>query len=277
MSSTGSEWIECRVPFAALRQQPVRDANFNLVKGSAHWDPARLRVVGFVATAPAAPRDLSPAFDVWVDDVRFYTCAGDACRGTCDAASPVWCPASGGQPAGCWPSGTECSSPPDVALTGVWGSGANDVWTVGISTTTWEGAAFHWNGSSWTRTFTEAAPPIWGISGNGANDVWAVADHGAVLRNDGTIWSTASNVAGTAGPLMALWANGASEMWAIGAAGKALHWNGTALSGHAPSAGPEWLLGVWGSGSTDVWNRCQGDHRSLERCHVVRVGQRHQG
>ena len=102
----------------------------------------------------------SPDFDVWIDDIRFYTCAADACLPTCTGDTPVSCAASGGRPAGCWPSGTDCSSPPDLVNTGIWGTGPADVWMVGQSTISWAGAISHWDGLAWTKT-PSVHPPLW--------------------------------------------------------------------------------------------------------------------
>jgi hypothetical protein len=54
------------------------------------------------------------AFDVWVDDVRFYRCGG-VCLPTCaDPRFPVACPARGfastDSPARCWPPGADCAA-----------------------------------------------------------------------------------------------------------------------------------------------------------------------
>jgi hypothetical protein len=87
------DWGEYQVPFSALRQAPG---------GSATWNPRNLFSIGFAAPPVVA-------FDVWVDDIRFYGC-GATCLPTCtDPVFPVACPATGGSPARCVPPGVDCA------------------------------------------------------------------------------------------------------------------------------------------------------------------------
>jgi hypothetical protein len=166
MGATGNEWLDYKVPFSALRQAANRATPFTSIAASATWDSSRLRSIAFLTS--------SPDFDIWIDDIRFYTCSPDACLPTCTGDTPVPCAASGGRPSGCWPTGTDCASPPDLVNTGIWGTGPNDVWLVGQSTISWAGTLSHWDGASWTQTESGPLPPIWGVWGNGTNDVWAV-------------------------------------------------------------------------------------------------------
>ncbi len=100
ISAPSDEWVEYDVPFAALTRRGGG--------GSATWDPSHLIGVGF-AVSPLVPADRT--FDVWVDDVRFYQCAGAACLPTCtDPNAPLACPATADSPAGCRPMGTGCSA-----------------------------------------------------------------------------------------------------------------------------------------------------------------------
>jgi hypothetical protein len=95
LTAPSSDWVEYKVPFAAFSQQG----------GSATWNPARLTDIDF------APADSAGAFDIWIDDLRFYNCSLDDCTPTCpDPALPVRCPARGSVPAGCRPPGTDCNT-----------------------------------------------------------------------------------------------------------------------------------------------------------------------
>jgi hypothetical protein len=90
-------WREYEVPFDALRQLPG---------GSASWNPRELSVIQFNVPPGAA-------FDVWIDDVRFYSlCPSNAgCAPTCaDPAFPVSCPSNARDPAACRPPGTDCAA-----------------------------------------------------------------------------------------------------------------------------------------------------------------------
>ena len=142
-----NEWTEYHVPFAALAQNA----------GSATWQPSHLLHIDF-----AARRDTP--FDVWVDDVAFYGCAGSSCVPTCtDPAFPVQCPASALAPAGCRRPGTDCATfvrgcgasnttvaPPDGLIATFMGAGggsgndiAGDIFALGTpapTTTTTNGA-----------------------------------------------------------------------------------------------------------------------------------------
>ncbi|MFL5304490.1 MAG: hypothetical protein ACJ8F1_04725 [Polyangia bacterium] len=94
ITAPSSDWTEYQVPFSALTQPG----------GSATWNPRFLLAVQF-AVGPGA------AFDVWVDDIRFYHCSTSDCHPTCtDPAFPVSCPATTHSAAGCRPPGTDCSS-----------------------------------------------------------------------------------------------------------------------------------------------------------------------
>jgi hypothetical protein len=249
LGTTGNEWLDYQVPFSALRQAADRATPFSTVAASATWDSSRLRAMAFVIA--------SSDFDVWIDDIRFYTCAAGACLPTCTGDTPVACAASaasGGRPAGCWPKGTDCSSPPDFVDTGIWGTGPNDVWIVGQSTMTLAGAIFHWDGATWTQTPTGPLPPLWGMWGNGTNDVWAVADHGVVLHKDDSGWvESSSDAAGTTGPLSATWGSGPSDVWAVGGTGIFVHWNGAVWAAAANGLTSQALTGIWGSGADDIW------------------------
>jgi hypothetical protein len=95
ITAPGPDWVEYQVPFSALSQND----------GSATWDPSHLLNIDF------APRR-DTAFDVWVDDVRFYNCSASECLlPTCtDLAFPVQCPANALAPAGCRRPGTDCAT-----------------------------------------------------------------------------------------------------------------------------------------------------------------------
>jgi hypothetical protein len=100
ITAPSADWVEYEVPFTALQQ---------LAGGSATWNPRSLLGVEFQVPP-------SVAFDVWVDDVRFYRCAFAACLPTCaDPAFPLQCPLTGPGssdfPARCWPRGANCAAP----------------------------------------------------------------------------------------------------------------------------------------------------------------------
>src|SRR5207244_9013906 len=120
-------------------------------------------------------------------------------------------------------------------LHGVWGSGANDAWAVGDV-----GEIIHWNGSAWTADVVDSAATrnlnaVWGSS---AGDVWAVGAGGTIVRwtgggdgggapgAPGFRLRWAGVSSGTTNDLLGVWGSGASDVWAVGDAGTILHFDG---------------------------------------------------
>lgn len=89
-------WAEYYVPFNALRQ----------VWGTVAWNPRRLTGIQFQTIGPSA-------FDVWIDDLRFYSCALPECQPTCtDPRFPTSCRMMGGTRSSCQPPQTDCVAVP---------------------------------------------------------------------------------------------------------------------------------------------------------------------
>ena len=142
-------------------------------------------------------------------------------------------------------------------LRGVWGSGPDDVWAVGLN-----GAILRWDGSSWAAV--DGGSPntsyfgVWGTVGDGGGSrVWAVGagpgGSGVIHHWNGSGWISQATACNTT--LYGVWGSGPDDLWAVGASGKICHndgspsWtlvdSGTTSSNH--------LRGVWGSASNDVW------------------------
>jgi hypothetical protein len=236
VTSQSDDWTEYRVPFSAVRQA---------AGGTATWNPARLIAIEFSV--------VSQDFDVWIDDVSFYSCTGDACVPTCHVPrSPVACPAVGAYPAGCWPADTDCAHPKDILYnSAVWGSGANDVWIAGYSQILSRSSVLHFDGTRWSSVPGPTAPALLGVWGSAPNDAWATGVRGTILRWTGSNWTTATT-GNTANLFQGLWGSSANDVWAAGAAGTLLHWNGNAWSASLPVTSQD-LWGLWGSGPDDVW------------------------
>jgi hypothetical protein len=242
------EWVEYNVPYSTLRQVPLGvDANGNRIEGSVTWNPSHL--VGVQFNVPP-----SQTFDVWVDDIRFYSCANADCVPTCtDPNTPVACPPTQGYPTGCRSPGTDCAIDFPGRFLGVWGSGPGDVWAVGnqhTPVTKSVGATDHWDGTAWSAFPSGTANTLNAVWGSGASDAWAVGDHGAIEHWDGAAWSAEQS--GTANSLKSVWGSGPGDVWVVGFAGTIEHWDGTAWSA-TPSGTAFTLNGVWGSGPGDVW------------------------
>jgi hypothetical protein len=247
------QWIEYDVPFSALAQTSTIDAQGNEIFGSVAWNPASLVGIQFATSRPQfGVLDLS--FAVWVDDIQFYGCLGATCVPTCtDPRLPVACPSSGTTPARCWPEGSACGavSVLDTFFAGLGGSAANDVWTVGGSTSTGAAAIAHWNGVAWSISSGPAgAAPLASVWSSDPADVWAVGDRGTTVRWNGSSWSDVASA--TTASLASVWGSAADDVWAVGHGGTIQHWNGVAWSKVA-SPTTHWLSAVWGSGPSDVW------------------------
>jgi len=145
-----------------------------------------------------------------------------------------------------------------ASLNDVWGSGPNDIWAIANP-----GAILHWDGSAWSVSTSVPAETLWGLWGSGPDDVWAVGDAGTTLHWNGFAWSTGVSITGAS--LNRVWGSGPDDVWAVGSnitasivpnwdgTGTALHWDGTAWSSVAGPFANIALIGVWGSGSDDVW------------------------
>lgn len=114
-------------------------------------------------------------------------------------------------------------------LKAVWGSGPNDVWAVGPAST-----ILRWNGSVWSGMEIPTTPLVpaspeqpgvagWlnGVWGSASNDVWATGTSGAILRWNGSLWSSMSS--GTTNGLGGVWGSGPNDVWTVGAGGTILH------------------------------------------------------
>lgn len=120
----------------------------------------------------------------------------------------------------------------DAALSGVWGSGPDDVWIVGGDTT--GGRAFHGSTDAWDEVTVPGGSGllVWAY-GFGADDVFAVGRGGTALRWDGQAWATLST--GTTEDLWGVFGFANDDLWAVGGnvgddVPVLLHWDGSMFS-----------------------------------------------
>jgi hypothetical protein len=175
----------------------------------------------------------------------------------------------------CEPSFEKCGSFPWATwsipgggnFTGVWASGAYDVYVVGTG-------ILHWDGSRWSTAIPDH--PFNDVWGSGPNDVFAVGP--AVVAHwdgarwstwDGSRWSTPPDGAGPAaggggggpenGLLESVWGSGPDDVYAVGGEWKqdvgVWHWNGKSWSRVADPVFQTALelTSVWGTGPGDVF------------------------
>lgn len=160
---------------------------------------------------------------------------------------------------------TDLSTGVDATLYGVWGSGPDDVWTVGGDP---QGAGprpalLRWDGASWASV---VAPPeadgkiLYKVWGTAADDVWACGQGGLLLRFDGISW--ASVASGTASTLLTVHGDAAQgTVVAVGGPGvAAVVVERGAAGAWSPASlppGTESLNGVFvpatGAGPGDAW------------------------
>ena len=103
-------------------------------------------------------------------------------------------------------------------LSSVWGTDANNIWTVGRAE---KGSGFsaRWDGTSvMPIPTTGGLSALWGLD---SQRVWAVGGGGRIVKWSGTVWTPqASNVASG---LPGIWGLDANNIWAAGDSGTILN------------------------------------------------------
>lgn len=167
---------------------------------------------------------------------------------------PLWMGCSGGlEPVPHWDEAFEVGD--DTALSGVWGSGPDDVYMVGGDET--RGAVYHYDGTDWTEDTSVDTPDllVW-VFGFGADDVWIVGETGTVLHGSFGSWAEVDS--GTEAPLWGVWGSDPDDAWVVGGSPSGdtptlLHWDGVGFTPHtlAPEQNDRKavaLFKVWGIG-----------------------------
>ncbi|HET9894800.1 MAG TPA: hypothetical protein VFQ44_07680 [Streptosporangiaceae bacterium] len=179
----------------------------------------------------------------------FAGAAASSAAFTSDSCGTSGSGADGGS--GTFGSGTECPPPPPPPyptvpdrLYGVAGAASNDVWAVGLEPTS--SLIMHWDGSSWTTSFTEPIGYFRAVSAPATNDVWAVGgtkwfggSQTLAEHWNGTSWTQVTTPTPGSGVLNGVAATSASNAWAVGFVGPGLgtpasateplidHWDGS--------------------------------------------------
>ncbi|MCO4771786.1 MAG: hypothetical protein KDA24_17275 [Deltaproteobacteria bacterium] len=144
------------------------------------------------------------------------------------------------------------------ALSGVWGSGPDDVFIVGGDFT--QSEILHFDGSDWTDMEAPPLPLLAWVYGWGPDQVMAVGVDGGAAWYNGTSWEVLET--GTDEDLWGVFGFGPDDVWAVGGDASdlgsepvVLHWDGTAFESvtidpaEMPRA-PASLFKVWGVGDT---------------------------
>ena len=151
--------------------------------------------------------------------------------------------ADSAQPAGTW---TKATSPLTHTFWGVWGSGPDDVWAVGVA-----GKILHYSSGTWTEVPSGVTVDIRGVWGTSATDVWAAGSDGWVLHYNGTSW--AKTQVGTDDYFNVGGDKTTGETWIVGDGGKILHNKGSGWVDESVSGVTSMLMGIWAQSATDVW------------------------
>ncbi|MDY0003597.1 MAG: hypothetical protein RBU30_20025 [Polyangia bacterium] len=136
-------------------------------------------------------------------------------------------------------------------LLNVHGTGPNNVWVVGQSSTSTP-FAMRWNGASWTVDSPPASTDIkgvWVTDAGGSPEVWACADGGGIFHWQGGAWASQSSGVGR---LSKIWGTSPSEILAVGPFGFATRYNGTSWT-RIETGVDSWLLGLHGTSIDDAF------------------------
>lgn len=151
-----------------------------------------------------------------------------------------------------------------AALLGVWGTSADDVWTVGADAG--DGPyVLHFDGDTWTRKASGQRGTLWWVWGN-ATRLWMAGEAGLVLRYDRAadrftrIEGVPANVT-----LYGIFELPSGDVWTVGgnsSGGRVFKLSGSTFAEEtvpAEAAEAGRFFKVWGRSATDLWVVGVGD------------------
>lgn len=130
-------------------------------------------------------------------------------------------------------------------LWGVWGTGDNDVYAVGI-----EGTILRYDGVDWAPETSNTNFALFDIWGSGPSDIFAVGDWGTIVHYNGNTWAV--QLTGTTNYFYGVWGSAPNDVYAVGLSGAIYHYDGSTWSPMASNT-PATLYDVHGSSSSDIW------------------------
>ena len=147
------------------------------------------------------------------------------------------------------------------ALLSIWGSSADDIWTVGGALGNGGDAyVLRYDRKVWKRVRPGGTETYWWVHGTSANDVWLVGEKGRITHWDGTKFE--EKTSGTTATLFGVWAAAPNDAWAVGGVPDSttasndvvLHWDGASWKPEElPEKKKATLFKVWGSSKDDVY------------------------
>ncbi len=153
---------------------------------------------------------------------------------------------------------------PAAALLSIWGSSADDVWTVGADDGTGP-LLLHYDGTAWSRVDTGSTGDLWWVWGDGQGTLFLSGAGGRVVEHDiGAGTFTEHAAADSSLILFGLWGTSATDVWTVGGNisgardGGMIHYDGTTWTERGttpPTDGgtTRSAFKVWGRATDDVW------------------------
>jgi hypothetical protein len=151
----------------------------------------------------------------------------------------------------------------------IWGSGPNDIFAVGRTSSGATGRITHFDGNVWSdMALPTGTSQLWGVWGTGPKNVYAGGEANDIsrrlLRYDGLTWRAqplgSPPPPSSFGPPYGIWGSGPSDIYAVTYNGNVTRFNGIGwlqqttpdLMPSHPSNGYT-LNSIWGSGPNDIF------------------------
>lgn len=148
------------------------------------------------------------------------------------------------------------------AFLSIWGSGPEDVWTVGADAGSGPAVA-HFDGSAWAMLDTGTTGDLWWVASTSADTLWMGGADGRVLRHDVSAGTFEESVLDAAITVFGVWGAADDDVWAVGGditqgadAAQVWHYDGhawTRATIPAEAAGAVAIYKVWGRSASDVY------------------------
>jgi len=85
------------------------------------------------------------------------------------------------------------------------------------------------------------------------SDIYAVGNGSTIVHYNGSTWSTVTTSLGTGKVFASVYGFGPSDVWLVGHGGVSAHYNGTTWTNVTTPGSNQYLDGVWGSATNDVY------------------------
>jgi hypothetical protein len=149
------------------------------------------------------------------------------------------------------------------ALFSVWGTGENDVWTVGSAASDGHGPlVLHYDGKSWSRMTAAPGGDLWWVHGFASGAVFLGGSNGMIVRFAGGRFVRVPTPK-TIGTVFGIWGGDEGDVWAVG--GDVLYGTGAFVWRYrgdrfesvgelpVPAREVSAYFKVWGTSRKDVW------------------------